>query len=84
MKNPSPSDIQRAVSVLTLLRQRIDEAAANRVTKLPDSRLGDQHAAQIESQTLEQTARIEAVIAQLETWREELNQLLRQHVSRRV
>jgi hypothetical protein len=41
---------------------------------MPESRLGDNFAARIESQTVEQTTRIETVAAQLKSWREELLQ----------
>jgi hypothetical protein len=52
--------------------------------RLPESRYGDQHATRIEAQTMEQTSRIAAVIAQVETWRDELQQQRRHRVSHRV
>ena len=64
--------------------ERINENAAHSMIHLPESRIGDQHAAHIESQTIEQIARIKTVIAQLESWRDELKQERRQCVTQHV
>jgi hypothetical protein len=48
---------------------------------MPESRLDDNFAARIESQTVEQTTRIETVAAQLKSWREEILQQQKQSIS---
>ena len=81
---PTPHEFRAAVAVLNRLSRRIEDDAAERVMRLPESRYGDQHATRIETQTMEQTSRISAVIAQLEGWRDELQQQRRHRVSHRV
>src|SRR5256885_9260417 len=65
MRTPSTSQLRTAIEVLKNLGERINENAAHSVTQLPESRFGDQHAARIESQTIEQIARVKTVMAQL-------------------
>jgi hypothetical protein len=84
MNDPTVHEFRAAITVLNRLSQRIDNDAAERVMRLPESRYGDQHATRIEAQTMEQTSHISAVIAQLESWRDELQQQRRQRVSHRV
>ena len=84
MNAPTPHEFRAAITVLNRLSQRIDNDAAGRVMRLPESRYGDQHATRIEGQSTEQTSRIAAVIAQLETRRDELQQQRRHRVSHRV
>jgi hypothetical protein len=76
--------MRSAVEVLKKLEEHIDNHATHNLMQLPDSRLGDDYAARIESQTIEQIARIKTVMAQLEAWRDELRQENRQCVSQRV
>ena len=45
---------------------------------------GDDTAARIEAQTIEQIARVKTVMAQLESWRDELRQDRRQCVTQHV
>ncbi len=71
---PTAYEIHITTSVLDRLRKRIDEEAATRVMHLPDSIFGDRKVAQLEARTLEQTGRIEAVIAQLNEWSEAIRQ----------
>ena len=80
MKTPSPNELRVAIKILTALCERIDNDAAERVMRLPDCAFGDRHATRIESQTLEQTARIEAVITELNIWQETLRQRRGIHV----
>jgi hypothetical protein len=54
------------------------------VTELPHTQLGDNYAAHIEARTIEQTTRIEAVAAQLQSWRDELLQQQEQSISNHV
>jgi hypothetical protein len=84
MNPPAAHEFRSAITVLNQLAKRIDEDAAGHVMRLPESRFGDQHATRIEAQTMEQTSRISAVIAQLESWRDELQQQRRHRVSHRV
>jgi len=84
MRTPTTGQLRTAIEVLKNLGERINENAAHSVIQLPESRFGDQHAARIESQTIEQIARIKTVIAQLESWRDELKQERRQCVTQHV
>ena len=52
--------------------------------QVPDARLGEDYSARIESQTIEQIARVKTVMAQLESWRDELKQETRQRVTQHV
>ena len=84
MYAPTIHEFRAAVAVLNRLSRRIENDAAERVMRLPESRYGDQHPARIEAQTLEQASRISAVITQLESWRDEVQQQRKQRVSHRV
>ena len=84
MNASTAPEFRAAITELNRLSHRIDNHAADRVMRLPESRYGDQHATRIEAQTMEQTSRISAVIAQLEGWRDELQQQRRHRVSHRV
>ena len=84
MNAPTVHEFRAAFTVLNRLSRRIENDATEHVMRLPESRYGDQHATRIEAQTMEQTSRISAVIAQLESWRDELQQQRRHRVSHRV
>lgn len=84
MNAPAAHEFRAAITVLNRLSRRIDNDATERVMRLPESRYGNQHVTGIEAQTMEQTSRISAVIAQLESWRDELQQQRRHRVSHRV
>ena len=84
MQRPTTAQLRATIDVLNKLKDRIDNDAADCIKRLPDSRFGDQYAAQIEAKTLEQTEQIERVVAQLEKWRAEMNQKRRQCVSHHV
>ena len=84
MRTPTTSQLRTAIEVLKNLGERINENAAHSVIQLPESRFGDQHATRIEARAIEQTTQIETVMAQLESWRDELRQQNRQCVSQRV
>ena len=81
MRTPTTAQLRTAVEVLKKLEQRIDNHATHSLMQLPDTRLGDDYAARIESQTIEQIARLKIVMAQLESWRDELKQERRQCVT---
>ena len=84
MNAPTAHEFRAAIIVINRLSRRIDNDAAERVMRLPESRYCDQHAIRIEAQTMEQTSRISAVITQLESWRAELQQQRRLRVTHRV
>ena len=84
MRTPTTSQLRTAIEVLKNLEERVGNHATNVVIQLPDTRCGDDYAARIESQTLQQIARIKTVMAQLESWRDELRQQNRQCVTQRV
>src|SRR5207249_12009595 len=84
MRTPTTRRLRTAIEVLKNLGERVDNHATNVVLQLPDTRCGDDYAARIESQTIEQIARIKTLMAQLESWRDELRQQNRQCVSQRV
>ena len=84
MRTPTTSQLRTAIEVLKNLEERVGNHATNVVIQLPDTRYGDDYAARIESQTIEQIARIKTVMAQLESWRDELQRQNRQCVSQRV
>ena len=84
MRTPTTSQLRTAIEVLKNLGERINENAAHSVIQLPESRFGDQHVARIEAHAIEQTTQIETVMAQLESWRDELQRQNRQCVSQRV
>jgi hypothetical protein len=74
MQTPTIDELHTAIQVLKKLSGHIVDNAANSVMQLPETRLGDQHAARIEATMLEQCGRIEIVTAQLESWRNGQNQ----------
>jgi hypothetical protein len=84
MQTPTTAQLRAAIEVLKKLGERVNIQAAHSVTQLPDTRLGDDHAARIGARSIDQTSRIESVAAQLQSWREELRQQRRQGVSRHV
>ena len=84
MQTPTTTQLRTAIEVLKKLEERLDTHATHNVMQLPSTRLGDDYAARIESQTIEQIARLKTVMAQLEAWRDELRQPNRLCVSQRV
>jgi hypothetical protein len=84
MRTPTTVQLRTTIEVLKKLEERIDNHATHNVMQLPESRLGDDYAARIESKTIEQIARLKTVTAQLEAWRDELRQQNRHCVSQRV
>jgi hypothetical protein len=84
MLTPTTAELRTAIEVLKMLGQRINEHAAHSVTQLPDTELGDQYAAHIEAQSIEQTSHIETVSTQLKNWRDELLQARKQQVAQSI
>jgi hypothetical protein len=81
---PTPSELLTAIEVLKMLDQRLNDQAAYSVKQLPETELGDQYAAHLDSQIIEQSSHIEKVSFQLQNWREELLQQQNQRVARSV
>ena len=84
MQTPTTAELRTTIEVLKMLNQRLNEQAAHSIQQLPESQLGDNYAGKIEAQTIEQTSRIEAVSVQVKSWRDELLEQRRQHVSQSV
>jgi hypothetical protein len=84
MRTPTTAQLRTALDVLKKLEERIDNHATHTAMQVPDVRLGEDYSARIESQTIEQIARVKTVMAQLESWRDELKQETRQRVTQRV
>ena len=84
MQTPTTTQLRTAIDVLKKLEARLDKHATQSLMQLPETRLGDNHAARIEWQTIEQIARLKTVMAQLESWRDELKQEKRQCVTHHV
>jgi len=81
MQTPTTAKIRTAIEVLKKYGDHINHTAAHLIVELPETRLGDHVAARAKVVSIEQVTRIHAVTAQLEKWRDELNQQRRQRVS---
>ncbi len=84
MQTPTTAQLRTAIEVLKMLGERINNNAANAVMELPEAQYYDRHAGNIEARSIEQISRIETVSAQLENWRDQLQQQRRQCVSHHV
>ena len=74
MQTPTTADLRSAIQVLEQLAERLTVHANHSLMEMPETQLGNHYAGQIEASTIEQTARIKLVSAQLTIWREELLQ----------
>ncbi len=74
MRTPTTAQVRTAIEVLKKVEERIDNHATFNLMQLPEARDRDEAAARIEAQTIEQIARVKTVMAQLESWRDELRQ----------
>ena len=74
MQTPTQAQIKTAIEVLKKYAERLNEQAAHSVIQMPESRLGADYAARIQSQTIGQISQIEAVAAQLTNWLDEIIQ----------
>jgi hypothetical protein len=84
MRTPTKAQVRTAIEVLKKLEERIDNHATFNMMQLPESRGGDDAAAPIEAHTSEQISRVKTVMAQLESWRDELRQDRRHCVAQHV
>jgi hypothetical protein len=74
MQTPTPVQIKTAIKVLKMYAERLNEQATHSVIQLPESRLGADYAARIQSQTIGQISHVEAVATQLTNWLDEIIQ----------
>ena len=74
MQTPTTAEFNTGIEVLKKYAEGLNKQAAQSVTQMPDSRLGADYAARIQSQTIGQISHIEAVAAQLTNWLDEIIQ----------
>ena len=74
MQTPTPVQIKTAIKMLKMYAERLNEQATHSVIQMPESRLGADYAARIQSQTIGQISHVEAVAAQLTNWLDEIIQ----------
>ena len=74
MQTPTPAQIKTAIEVLKKYAERLNEQADHSVIQMPESRLGVDYAARIQSQTIGQISHIENVAEQVKNWRNEVFQ----------
>ena len=74
MQTPTPVQIKTAIKVLKMYAERLNEQATHSVIQMPESRLGADYSARIQSQTIGQISHVEAVAAQLTNWLDEIIQ----------
>ena len=84
MQTPSTVEFNTAIEVLKKYAERLNEQAAHSMIQMPESRLGVDYAARIQSQTIGQIGQIETVAAQVKNWRDEIFQQADQTNSRHV
>ena len=81
MQTPTTAQIRTAIQVLKKYGEHINHNAANLLIELPETRFGDHVAARAKVLNIEQVSRIQTLAAQLENWRDQLQQERRQCVS---
>jgi hypothetical protein len=74
MQTPTTAEFNTAIEVLKKYAERRNEQAAHSMIQIPESRLGVDYAARIQSQTIGQISNVEAVAAQLTNWLDEIIQ----------
>jgi hypothetical protein len=84
MQTPTTVEFNTAIEVLKKYAERLNEQAAHSMIQMPESRLGVDYAARIQSQTIGQIGQIETVAAQVKNWRDEIFQQADQTNSRHV
>ena len=67
MQTPTTAEFNTAIEVLKKYAERLNEQATHSVIQMPESRLGVDYAARIQSQTIGQIGQIETVAAQVKT-----------------
>ena len=81
MQIPTTAQLRTTIEVLKKLGEHLNTQAEHSVMQLAESPGGTHQAGRIGVSAIEQTTRIEGVVAQLEQWRAELNQQGTQCVS---
>ena len=84
MQTPTTVEFNTAIEVLKKYAERLNEQAAHSIIQMPESRLGVDYAARVQSQTIGQIGQIETVAAQVKNWRDEIFQQADQTNSRHV
>ena len=74
MQTPTTAEFNTAIEVLKKYAERLNEQAAHSMIQMPESRLGVDYAARIQSQTIGQIGQIETIAAQVKNWRDEIFQ----------
>ena len=74
MQTPTTAEFDTAIEVLKKYAELLNEQAAHTVIQMPESRLGVDYAARIQSQTIGQIGQIETVAVQIKNWRDEIFQ----------
>jgi hypothetical protein len=72
MQIPTKAEFNTAIEVLKKYAERLNEQAAHSMIQMPESRLGVDYAARIQSQTIGQIGQIETIAAQVKNWRDEI------------
>ena len=74
MQTSTTAEFNTAIEVLKKYAERLNEQATHSVIQMPESRLGADYAARIQSQTIGQISHVEALAAQLTNWLDEIIQ----------
>ena len=74
MQTSTTAEFNTAIEVLKKYAERLNEQAAHFMIQMPESRLGVDYAARIQSQTIGQIGQIETIAAQVKNWRDEIFQ----------
>ena len=74
MQTSTTAEFNTAIEVLKKYAERLNEQAAHSMIQMPESRLGVDYAARIQSQTIGQISHVEALAAQLTNWLDEIIQ----------
>jgi hypothetical protein len=74
MQIPTKAEFNTAIEVLKKYAERLNEQAAHSMIQMPESRLGVDYAARIQSQTIGQIGQIETIATQVKNWRDEIFQ----------
>jgi hypothetical protein len=74
MQTPTTAEFNTAIEVLKKYAERLNEQAAHSMIQMPESRLGVDYAARIQSQSIGQISNVEALATQLTNWLDEIIQ----------
>ena len=74
MQTPTTAEFNTTIKVLKKYAEGLNEQATHSMIQMPESRLGVDYAARIQSQTIGQISHVEAVAAQLTNWLDEIIQ----------